>query len=68
MKAELAKTGDLSDEEYKDYEKKLRNQRFNYVYLNKRGRIQAEQDVEQAAVDLTTVKKQKTQACPHKPV
>ena len=60
MKAELAKTGDLSDEEYKDYEKKLRNQRFNYVYLNKRGRIQAEQDVEQAAVDLTTVKKQKT--------
>ena len=60
MKAELAKTGDLSDEEYKEYEKKLREQRFNYVYLNKRGRIQAEQDVEQAAADLTTIKKQKT--------
>ena len=26
MKAELAKTGDLTDEEYKDYEKKLRRQ------------------------------------------
>ena len=60
MKAELAKTGDLTDEEYKDYEKKLRRQRFKYVYLNKRGRMQAEQEVNQAADDLITVKKQKT--------
>jgi hypothetical protein len=60
MKAELAKTGDLTDEEYKDYEKKLRRQRFKYVYLNKRGRMQAEQEVNQAADELIAVKKQKT--------
>ena len=56
MKAELAKTGDLTDEEYKAYEKKLRKKRFGYVFLNKRGRMQTEKDIAKEAADLTKVK------------
>jgi hypothetical protein len=49
MKAELAKTGEMTDEEYKKYEKKLRKQRFKYVYLNKRGRMSLENDLNKEA-------------------
>ena len=56
MKAELAKTGEMTDKEYKKYEKKLRKQRFKYVYLNKRGRMKAEKDLNKEADDITKEK------------
>ena len=60
MKKQLSEKPGLTDKEYKAYERKLRNQRFNYVFLNKRGRVQAEQQINQEADDLITVKKQRT--------
>lgn len=56
MKAELERTGEMTDKEYKAYEKKLRRQRFKYVYLNKRGRASLEQDVQKDADNLTKIK------------
>ena len=49
MKAELAAHGELSDEEYQDLFKELQSKRGGYVYLNKRGRVQAEKELEDLA-------------------
>ena len=56
MKAELAKTGELSDEEYKRLEKDLRKKRFGYVFLNKRGRVAMEQEVVKEAENIKNKK------------
>lgn len=61
MKAELEKTGDLTDKEYKKYARKLRNKRFEYVYLNRRGRASLEKEVEKEATDLTNIKNTNTE-------
>ena len=56
MKAELAKTGELSDEEYKKLEKEMRKKRFGYVFLNKRGRVAMEQDINKQAENIKNTK------------
>lgn len=56
MKAELAKTGELSDEEYKKLEKEMRKKRFGYVFLNKRGRVAMEQEVTKQAENIEKTK------------
>jgi len=45
MKDELARNPGLTDEAYDKLYKKLKRKRFDYVYLNKRGRVKAEQDL-----------------------
>ena len=45
MEAELAAAGDLSEEEYQDLFKRLQKKRGGYVYLNKRGKVQAQKEL-----------------------
>ena len=45
MEAELEAAGELSTEEYDELFKDLQKKRGGYVYLNKRGRIRAEEDL-----------------------
>jgi hypothetical protein len=52
MEAELKAAGDISGEEYNDLVKKLKRKRFGYVYLNKRGKAQAEKEVDDIADNL----------------
>ena len=57
MRKELEKTGDMTDKEYKKYARKLRRKRFEYVYLNKRGRASMINDLNKEADDITEEKK-----------
>lgn len=52
MEAELEAAGDISGEEYNDLVKKLKRKRFGYVYLNKRGKVQAEKEIDNMANNL----------------
>ena len=45
MRAELQRNAGLTDEAYDKLYKKLKSKRAGYVYLNKRGRYKAEQDL-----------------------
>ena len=52
MEAELEAAGDISGEEYNDLVKKLKRKRFGYVYLNKRGKVQAEKEIDDMGENL----------------
>ena len=56
MRTELNRDPSLSDEEYDDLYKKLRNKRFDYVYLNKRGRIGMEKEIQKEADNMEKTK------------
>ena len=56
MRTELNRDPSLSDEEYDALYKKLRNKRFDYVYLNKRGRIGMEKEIQKEADNMEKTK------------
>tara|TARA_R100000700_G_C3179281_1_gene155597 strand:+ start:1061 stop:2515 length:1455 start_codon:yes stop_codon:yes gene_type:complete len=59
MEAELEAAGELSTEEYDELFKDLQKKRGGYVYLNKRGRIRAEEDLNKQIDGILKNKEQK---------
>ena len=64
MEAELEAQGKgLSDKEYQELVRRLQKKRAGYVYLNKRGRAQAEKDLEEDGNKIIDDKKTKNEVC-----
>tara|TARA_R100000654_G_scaffold38254_1_gene63912 strand:- start:8269 stop:9789 length:1521 start_codon:yes stop_codon:yes gene_type:complete len=64
MEAELEAQGKgLSDKEYQELVRRLQKKRAGYVYLNKRGRVQAEKDLEEEGDKIIEDKKDKDEVC-----
>ena len=54
LEAELANAGNLTDEKYKQLEKSLEKQRLGFVYMNRRGKVKAMDDLNKLADELET--------------
>ena len=64
MEAELEAQGKgLSDEDYQKLVRRLQKKRAGYVYLNKRGRAQAEKDLEKEGDKIIEDDKNKSEVC-----
>lgn len=60
MKAELNRDPSISDEAWKGLYERLEKKRFKYVYLNKKDRILAEQDLKKEADEYLKIENGKT--------
>ena len=61
MKAELNRDPSISDEAWKNLYERLEKKRFKYVYLNKKDRMLAEQDLKKEADEYLNIENKKTE-------